>query len=496
MKCSTSTTGLPVESRGIGHCSHTQRGAEPGGVSRKPSRTLVHHFRRRFRQLGSDRGDRESAWRRGRRASIRDPRLSVAMGTGASAHRHGVGSGARCRSAGHVRARAELQSLDDSSMNGLAGVYIKRQQWFRDRWIRHGGYYPKYLLKLFRRDKVIIDAGDLVDHHFYVVGPVKKLRHDLIESNKKEDDISFWIDKHNRYAALLAREEVRWRTAPRKMSIEPSLFGSPDQRVLALKGVWRRMPLYVRPFLYFGYRYFLRLGFLDGKQGADLPFPAGLLVSLSGGHQDRRDAAAGEPAVNILGLNAFHGDASAALLEDGQLVAALEEERLNRIKHWAGFPALAARACLDAGGAGPLEHVAISRDPRAHFWTKVGRAAWRARATGGDRPRASKNTVDVARLARASRRSRASRSADRVARPFRRAPPRASGQRVLRVAVRRSGGRLDRRLRRLQQRDVGRRPRQPHRRARERPLPAFARPVLHRLHAVARVSRSTATNTR
>ena len=55
--------------------------------------------------------------------------------------------------------------------------------------------------------------------------------------------------------------------------------------------------------------------------------------------------------MNILGLNAFHGDASAALLRDGQLVAALEEERLNRIKHWAGLPVLAAKACLE--GAPP-----------------------------------------------------------------------------------------------------------------------------------------------
>ena len=53
--------------------------------------------------------------------------------------------------------------------------------------------------------------------------------------------------------------------------------------------------------------------------------------------------------MNILGLNAFHGDASAALLVDGQLVAALEEERLNRIKHWAGFQQ-AARACLEGYG--------------------------------------------------------------------------------------------------------------------------------------------------
>jgi carbamoyltransferase len=101
--------------------------------------------------------------------------------------------------------------------------------------------------------------------------------------------------------------------------------------------------------------------------------------------------------MRILGLNAFHGDASAALVVDGQLVAALEEERLNRIKHWAGFPALAARACLEAGGSGSLEHVAISRNPRAHFWRKVARVVagrgnfWRSASR-------VKNAASIARL--------------------------------------------------------------------------------------------------
>ena len=71
--------------------------------------------------------------------------------------------------------------------------------------------------------------------------------------------------------------------------------------------------------------------------------------------------------MNILGLNAFHGDASAALLTDGHLTAAVEEERFNRIKHWAGFPALAAKACLREIDPASLAHVAISRDPRAHL---------------------------------------------------------------------------------------------------------------------------------
>lgn len=102
--------------------------------------------------------------------------------------------------------------------------------------------------------------------------------------------------------------------------------------------------------------------------------------------------------MNILGLNAFHGDASAALLSDGQLVAAVEEERFNRIKHWAGFPALAARACLlGTNSTGPL-HVAVSRDPKAHFWRKLGRLSRNPGHWGRVLSRA-KNTVEVSRLA-------------------------------------------------------------------------------------------------
>jgi len=77
--------------------------------------------------------------------------------------------------------------------------------------------------------------------------------------------------------------------------------------------------------------------------------------------------------MNILGINAFHGDASAALVKDGVLVAAIEEERLNRHKHCAGFPALAARAVLESAGVTPteLDHVAISRDPKANLHKKI-----------------------------------------------------------------------------------------------------------------------------
>jgi len=89
--------------------------------------------------------------------------------------------------------------------------------------------------------------------------------------------------------------------------------------------------------------------------------------------------------MNILGINAYHGDSSAALVQDGTLVAAVEEERFNRIKHWAGFPAESIRFCLKRGGVTPreLDHIAVSFNPRANLRQKIAfairrRPSWRA----------------------------------------------------------------------------------------------------------------------
>src|ERR1051325_6390622 len=75
----------------------------------------------------------------------------------------------------------------------------------------------------------------------------------------------------------------------------------------------------------------------------------------------------------ILGINAYHGDAAAAIIKDGKLLAAAEEERFNRIKHCAGFPTQAVRYCLKAAGIGieDVDHIGISRDPSAHLHKKI-----------------------------------------------------------------------------------------------------------------------------
>lgn len=75
----------------------------------------------------------------------------------------------------------------------------------------------------------------------------------------------------------------------------------------------------------------------------------------------------------ILGINAYHGDSSAAIVIDGQLIAALEEERIRRAKHWAGFPSEAIKFCLEYAGVSivDVDHIAISRNPSAHFHNKI-----------------------------------------------------------------------------------------------------------------------------
>ena len=84
--------------------------------------------------------------------------------------------------------------------------------------------------------------------------------------------------------------------------------------------------------------------------------------------------------VFILGINAYHGDSSAAIFKDGELIAATEEERFRRIKHWAGLPMEAIQFCLGEAGISlaDVDHICVSRNPLA----KIGQKAWYALSSG------------------------------------------------------------------------------------------------------------------
>src|SRR3954469_3146717 len=75
----------------------------------------------------------------------------------------------------------------------------------------------------------------------------------------------------------------------------------------------------------------------------------------------------------ILGINAFHGDASSCVIRDGVLIAAAEEERFRRMKHWAGFPSQSIAYCLSAAGIrlNDVDHVAVNQDSKANLRQKI-----------------------------------------------------------------------------------------------------------------------------
>jgi glycosyltransferase involved in cell wall biosynthesis len=163
----------------------------------------------------------------------------------------------------------KLKSFRDETIpSEVSGIYFNRKNYFKGRWIKHGGYFPRYLLKMFRTGQGWSDLNENMDHRFIVSGETVIWKDGLIkEENLKENEISFWISKHNRYSDLVAREEMERLENLRTQTLKPNLLGSPDERIAWFKKRWWNMPLFVRPFIYFFYRYILKLGILDGKEG-------------------------------------------------------------------------------------------------------------------------------------------------------------------------------------------------------------------------------------
>ena len=135
------------------------------------------------------------------------------------------------------------------------------------RWIKHGGYYPTWILRVWRNGKGYCEERWMDEHMKLKEGGVVFFQNDIVEQNRKKLD--WWIKKHNNYATREAIEllNLRRRCSNGRM-VPAKLFGTQEQRKRWLKErVYARMPLFVRPFFYFIYRYFLRLGFLDGREG-------------------------------------------------------------------------------------------------------------------------------------------------------------------------------------------------------------------------------------
>jgi len=146
----------------------------------------------------------------------------------------------------------------------ISAYYSRHQYLFWGRPVRG---FKGWGLRLFRRDKTSVDTSELVDWRFIVQGQTARLSGILYERNRKEEEIDFWIDKHQRFSFRIAAEELLRREGLIRWSLRPRLLGNPDERIIWFKPLWLHLPLYIRPFFYFIYRYFIRLGFLDGRTG-------------------------------------------------------------------------------------------------------------------------------------------------------------------------------------------------------------------------------------
>lgn len=156
---------------------------------------------------------------------------------------------------------AELKELSLRE-SGYVGFHIARLVRFMGRPIRHGGMFPIWHMRLFRRGYGRCESREY-DQHFVVTGRSGRLRGCLIDDHRSS--LSEWIQCHNKWSDAELRELSK--VGGGRVLIEPNLLGTPLERKRYFKQVYQSFPVLGRAFLLFGYRYFVRLGFLDGREG-------------------------------------------------------------------------------------------------------------------------------------------------------------------------------------------------------------------------------------
>ena len=147
------------------------------------------------------------------------------------------------------------------------GYMLRKRTIFMGRWIKHGGQYPAWHLRLFRSGRGRCEDR-LYDQHFVVRGSVGRLDNDYVDVITS--DLGTFIARHNRWAELEAREilAASGTAAPPQAAVTAQLTGTAIERRRFLRTrVYQPFPLFVRPFLFWFYGYVLRGGFLDGVEG-------------------------------------------------------------------------------------------------------------------------------------------------------------------------------------------------------------------------------------
>jgi len=154
----------------------------------------------------------------------------------------------------------EIASLPEDS--AMSGFFLPRVMTFLGRTIRHGGLCPTWHMRLFKSGMGRCEARQY-DQHFYVTqGSTAQLKGMMIDDLRMS--LTEWTVRHNRWSSA----EVEELSAEQQQGrVRGRAAGNPVERKRFLRGLYNRTPLFVRPFALFFYRYFIRLGFLDGAEG-------------------------------------------------------------------------------------------------------------------------------------------------------------------------------------------------------------------------------------
>ncbi|MCE6987719.1 glycosyltransferase family 2 protein [Dyadobacter sp. CY323] len=161
---------------------------------------------------------------------------------------------------------AELNASLANVAEEVSGLYVKRRVIFMDKWIHRGGYYPIWLLRIWRNGLGTCEELWMDEHIKLSSGITQQLQHDIVDHNL--NNLTWWTQKHNNYAIREVIDLLNIKyNFDSKETVTPSFWGTQEQRTRYLKVKYAGMPLFTRPFIYFSYRYFLKGGFLDGGKG-------------------------------------------------------------------------------------------------------------------------------------------------------------------------------------------------------------------------------------
>ncbi|GAB4497982.1 MAG: glycosyltransferase family 2 protein [Saprospiraceae bacterium] len=144
----------------------------------------------------------------------------------------------------------------------VTGLYINRRLYFMDKWIKRG-YYPMPLLRIWRTGTGRIEKKWMDEHIKLIHGTTVLLNNDLVDHNL--NNLTWWTDKHNSYATREAVDRLNKKHHFLGEAYDTDYVSGRTAK--HYKSFYMSLPLFLRPFLYFFYRYFLRLGFLEGMPG-------------------------------------------------------------------------------------------------------------------------------------------------------------------------------------------------------------------------------------